>query len=228
MPKDPMKFLEEEDLKYGKNSNAKPNDPVKTDLGIAASAVIESSIAGSNDGFWKNIPLSNLPSKGLFYAEGSELTVRSATVSEIRQWSTIDESDMLDVDDKLNFILEKCTRFKIKGGTSWLTWRDILEIDRLYIIFTIHEISFPNGENELFTKFECSGACSEEGKFSEQVLVRSEMLQIFEAPEEVMQWYSNEYRCFEVVSKKLNGLLVIFLCSLKDKNSFVMDSIIDF
>jgi hypothetical protein len=211
MSEDAMKFLEGEDQKYGKNSSANPETPTKTELGRAASATIESSIAGSNDGYWKTIPLENLPSKGLFYAEGSELTIRSATVSEIRQWSTIDESDMLDVDDKLNFILEKCTRFKIKGGSSWLTWRDILEVDRLYIIFVIHEITFPNGENELFTKFECTDSCAEDGKFNDQLLVRSEMLQIFELPEEITEWYSNQYRCFEVISKKLNETFYLYM-----------------
>jgi hypothetical protein len=208
--KDAMKFLEEEDKKYGKNS-AVSTEEAAPELGRAISSQSESSIAGPNDGFWKNLPLENLPSRGLFYPEGSELTVRSATVSEIRQWSTIDETDMLDVDDKLNFILEKCTRFKIKGGASWLTWRDLLEIDRLYIIFVIHEISFPNGENSLFTKFECTAACSEEGNFSDSILVRSDMLQIFEPDEELMNWYSSKYRCFEVVSEKLKETFYLYM-----------------
>jgi hypothetical protein len=212
-------FLESEDAKYGKNSNnsnksIEPEKPV-TSLGQAISAgPIQSTISGANDNFWKNIPLENLPSRGLFYAKGSELTVRAATVSEIRHWSTIDDSDVLDIDDKLNFIIEKCTRFKVNGGQSWLTWRDISEVDRLYIIFVIHEITFPEGQNELFTKIACTQTCSEDGAWSDDVKVRSNMLQLFDLPEEVEVWYSDEYRCFEVVSQKLNETFYLYMPTL--------------
>ena len=209
-------FLEQEDLKYGMNSNSKVDQSPEKDrsqgLGTAISARLnESSVSGANDNFWKNIPLENLPSGGLFYAEGTELTVRSATVSEIRHWSTIDESDILDIDDKLNFIIEKCTRFKIKGGQSWLTWRDILEVDRLYIIFLIHEITFPNGQNDLFVNLQCTETCAEEGRFNDDVKVKSSMLQIFDLPEELRQWYSPQYRCFEVVSTKLDETFYLYM-----------------
>lgn len=209
-------FLEQEDLKYGMNSNSQidpaPEKERAQSLGTAVSARLnESSVSGANDNFWKNIPLENLPSGGLFYADGTELTVRAATVSEIRHWSTIDEDDILDIDDKLNFIIEKCTRLKIKGGQSWLTWRDILEVDRLYIIFLIHEITFPNGQNDLFVKLQCNETCSEEGKFNDEVKVRSSMLQVFDFPEELRQWYSPQYRCFEVVSTKLNETFYLYM-----------------
>lgn len=212
-------FLEQQDSKYGKNSSEKLVQPEpqqsipQTNLGKARSAQIseESSISGANDGYWKNVPLENLPSGGMFYAEGSELTIRAATVSEIRHWSTIDEDDVLDIDDKLNFIIEKCTRFKIKGGQSWLTWRDILEIDRLYIIFLIHEITFPDGQNELLIRLQCTETCAEDGKFNDEVKVRSSMLQFFEFPADLEQWYSSEYKCFEVVSQKLNETFYLYM-----------------
>lgn len=214
---DVSEFLEKEDLKYGKNSDSQPVqtptvEKTAESLGTARSMQMPtSSISGANDGYWKNVPLENLPSGGLFYAEGSELTIRAATVSEIRHWSTIDDGDVLDIDDKLNFIIEKCTRFKINGGRSWLTWRDILEIDRLYVIFLIHEITFPNGQNELFTRVQCSETCSEEGRFNDEVKVESGMLQLFEFPAELEQWYSQEYRCFEVVSQKLNETFYLYM-----------------
>jgi hypothetical protein len=213
-----LSFLEKEDEKYRKNSNqsAAPIEPRKeepsfTGLGQAISTQFQSTVAGANDNYWKNIPLENLPSAGMFYADGSELTIRAATVAEIRHWSTIDESDVLDIDDQLNFIIEKCVRFKVNGGQSWLSWRDIAEIDRLYIVFLIHEITFPEGQNELFTKFECTGTCSEDGRFNDDVKVNSSMLQLFEMPQELMQWYSPQYKCFEVVSSKLNETFYLYM-----------------
>jgi len=102
---------------------------------------------------WKNIPIQNLPSGGIFYPDDTEITVRAASVGEIRHWSTIDESDALDIDDMLNFILEKCLRIKTKDNAAWLSWRDICDVDRMYLIFAIHEQTFPNKENILWTRF---------------------------------------------------------------------------
>lgn len=214
-------FLESEDIKYGKNTVEKAPLPEKTEtkqpgLGMSRSAQIESSsVSGANDNFWKNLPLENLPSQGLFYPDGAELTFRAATAAEIRHWSTIDEGDILDIDDKLNFIIEKCTRFKINGGHTWLSWKDILEVDRLFIIFLIHEITFTENQNELFVKIECnSGSCSNEEKYSDEVRVRSNMLQLFRIPEELLQWYSPQYKCFEVVSEKLNETFYLYAPTL--------------
>lgn len=209
-------FLEAEDQKYGKNvsdpivkkSPIKPLD--KIDLGRSKSTLLESTISSANDNFWKTIPLENLPSRGMFYPDGSEITVRSATVNEIRHWSTIDENDMLDIDDQLNFIIEKCVRFKVRGGEYWLSWRDLAEMDRLYIIFVIYEITFPDGQNELYSKIECTTTCAEDGRYKDEVKVRSSMLQLFEMPSELMEWYSPQYKCFEIISDKLNETFYLY------------------
>jgi hypothetical protein len=214
-------FLESEDIKYGKNSvdQAPPLEKTETKnpgLGRSISSQVDaSSVSGANDNFWKNLPLENLPSRGMFYPDGAELTFRSASAAEIRHWSTMDESDILDIDDKLNFIIEKCTRFKLNGGHTWLSWRDILEVDRLFIIFLIHEITFTDGQNELFVKVECnSGSCAEDEKYSDEIKVRSSMLQLFKIPDELLEWYSPQYRCFEVVSGKLNETFYLYAPTL--------------
>lgn len=210
-----LAFLEKQDALYGKNtdlnkSSTEQPKPV-TSLGKALTPMSESTIGGPNDSYWKNIPLQNLPSKGLFYPDGAEITIKSASVAEVRQWSTIDESDMLDVDDKLNYIIEKCCRFKIKGGQSWLSWRDISELDRLALIFLIQEITFPADQNNLFLKFECDASCVGDTKWSDKIKVTSQMVQFIDFPEEIMKYYSEEYRCFEIVSQKLNETFYLYM-----------------
>ena len=216
-----LKFLEEQDKLYGKNQNiaeAAAPEPVKTDepkkvtsLGKATTPMLESTISGSNDLFWKNVPLETLPSQGFFYPDNAEITIKAATVSEIRQWSTIDDDDMLDVDDKLNFIIEKCCRFKVKGGESWLTWRDISELDRLALIFMIQEMTFPKDQNSLFVKIECNANCEAESKWRDEVKVRSSMLKFIELPEDIMKYYSPEYKCFEIKSQKLKETFYLYM-----------------
>jgi hypothetical protein len=173
--------------------------------------MLESTISGANDSHWKNVPLENLPSKGLFLPDGSEITIKSATVTEIRQWSTMDENDKLNVDDNLNFVIEKCCRLKIRGGKQWLTWRDITELDRLYLIFLIQEMTFSDEQNSLFLKFACPGPCTDLDRWKDEVRVRSSMLNFVELPDEVMKYYSSQYKCFEMESAKLNETFYVYM-----------------
>lgn len=158
----------------------------------------------------KSIPLSFLPSKGKYYLPGFELSIRSATVAEIRHWSTIDENDLLSVDDQLNYILERCAVVTIDG--SPVSWKEILEIDRFYVVFRIQELTFPNGENYIPHRFECS--CDEREPYSEKKPITSSMLSSFDFPEELEQFYSEELKAYRIESEKLNTSFNLFLPTL--------------
>jgi len=166
------------------------------------------TVSQPNELGFKNIPLENLPSGGRFYVDSFSLTIRSATVAEIRHWSTIDETDMLSVDDQLNYILERCAEVRIDG--ELVSWKEILEIDRFFIIFKIQELTFPNGENQLPHKFECT--C--EPKFSEKLTIESSMLRIFDFPQELEQFYSDEERAYSVKSAKMDAEFNLYMPTL--------------
>ncbi len=214
IPEDAQSFLEQTDKAYGKNSIEPEKPPVSLGQAVITEQSTESTISGANDSFWKNIPLTNLPSGGIFYPDDTEITVRAATVGEIRHWSTIDEADALDIDDKLNFILEKCIRIKTKTTASWLSWRDICEVDRMYIIFAIHEQTFPNKENVLWTKFECTETCADDSKYSTEVRTTSSLMQSFDMKPEFSQYFKDSYKCFEVESTKLNETFYLYAPTL--------------
>ena len=110
---------------------------------------------------------------------------------------------MIDMDSKLNFIMEKCLRIK-NGDGSWMSWKDVIEIDRFYLAFLIHEISFPNGENKLNVKFRCNRDCRGDGSYREQVQVKAHMLNLLTVPESIMKLYDPNERCFVKHSEKLN------------------------
>ena len=185
----------------------------RTGPGLGTLKSNESQLHSANDLFWKNLPVENLPSAGLFYPKGLEITFRSAEVTEIRHWSTMDENDMIGMDLQMNFIMEKCVRVKGPNG-SWMSWEDIIEIDRFYILFCIHEITFPNGENKLMIKFKCPPNCKGDGSYRESVQLTSSMLNLLIIPDDLMQYYSPEERCFVKVSEKLNETIRFYLPSI--------------
>jgi len=142
---------------------------------------------------WKNVPLENLPSQGFFYETGTQVAIRAATVAEIRHWSTIDENDLLGIDDMLNFIIEKCCRIKVPGKPG--SYKDIIEIDRFYLIFAIRDITFKNGENRIYIN-----ASGEDG-VEEKVEVTKDVINYFNPDERLMKYYSSEDRCFKINMK---------------------------
>lgn len=182
---------------------------------IPPSNEILSSISGAGDAGWKNVPLENLQTKGLFYEDDIEVTIKSASVGEIRQWSTIDENDYVDVDDKLNLIIEKCVRIRKKGDESrFLSWKDLKEIDRFYLAFLIHELTFPNGENKLMMTFKCNQACAGDGNYMEKVKLESYMLNLFQFTEEVMKYYSPSDKCFVLNDVRIGKPQKMYIPSL--------------
>jgi hypothetical protein len=197
---DPIKaqeYLKSLDKKYGKNEV--DSEPIRQ----------EPQLSQPNKLGWKNIPLSSLPSRGKYYLDGFEIAIKSATVAEIRHWSTIDETDMLSVDSQLNYILERCCSVSIANEP--FSWKEILEVDRFYIILKIQELTFPNGENQLPHKFECT--CSDP-KFSEKLPITSSMLNSFDFPPELESFYSTEHRAYFVNSEKLNTSFSLYLPTL--------------
>ena len=102
---------------------------------------------------WIRLKPETLPSQGIFYPQGTEITIRAASAGEIRHWSTLDEDDLLSLDDALNRVAEKCCR--IKFPTMMGSFKDIKEIDRFFIVFAIREFTFKRGENNLTTTFKC-------------------------------------------------------------------------
>lgn len=179
-------------------------------IGTVQPAQQTSAVHGVNDINWKNMPVENMPTGGFFYPVGTEVTFRSADVSEIRQWSTIDEGDMLDMDVKMNLIIERCVRMKGPDG-AWMSWEDLVEIDRFFMLFAVHEITFPNGENKLNVKFKCPPTCAGDGTYRESVQLRSDMLNLLVFPPELMQYYNPDERCFTKVSQKLGETLRFYL-----------------
>ena len=154
---------------------------------------------------WKTVPLEQLPSQGMFYESGTQVAIRAATVAEIRHWSTIDENDLLGVDDMLNFIIEKCCRIKVPGRPG--TFKDLKEIDRFYLIFAIRDYTFKNGENKMYVT-----ATNEDGA-DEKIELVKDVIDYFNPDERMMKYFNAEERCF-VMQMKSGETFKIYFPSL--------------
>jgi len=152
------------------------------------------------------LDLANFPSGGQFYREDFEIHIRSARVGEIREFSTVDEENILDVDEKLNSLLVNCT--KIMYGNQRGSYRDVLEEDRIYLILSIRELTFKEGENKLMMpvgRKKCkTGTC----KSQESVELKTNNLQFNEQDELIEKYYDYENKCFTVPTKSHGELII--------------------
>jgi len=180
-------------------------EPVITSLGKAEKFKeyeLDDNNPLAGDIGWKNVPIEYLPSQGMFYDSNTQVAIRAATVSEIRHWSTIDENDLLGIDDMLNFIIEKCCRIKVPGKPG--TYKDLKEIDRFYLIFAIRDYTFKNGENKMYVN-----VTTEEG-FEDKVEVNKDIIDYFNPDEKLLKYFSSNTHSFELEMKNGEKFNVYF------------------
>ena len=149
----------------------------------------------------QKLNLGLLPSAGKFYREDLEVHIRAARVGEIREFSTMNEENPKDIDDRLNNIVASCT--KIMYGTQRGSYKDIIEGDRIYIILSIRELTFKEGEFKLMmpVKTGCDTAGCES---QESIELRTANLQFHEEVETLGKYYDHESKGY-VIQTKNNG-----------------------
>jgi len=158
--------------------------------------ILRTPLAMENE--WKNLPPEVLPSKGFGYPKGFEIAIRPATVAEIRHWSTIDESDRLDLDDKLNNIITKCMRIRWEGG--FLEAYDLWYEDRFYVVMAIRDLTFIKGENRILLPV--TKNCTKENcPIPNQIELKANLLDSFQMEEELLKRYSQETYSFRLIPK---------------------------
>ena len=173
---------EQQDLGRVNMDKFKPDEPSEPDFHLG----------------YHNVPVIGLPSGGMFYPKNTQISIRSANVSEIRHFSTIDENNVLDVDDKLNSIVEACTR--VTSSKKRLSYKDLCEEDRFFLILSIRDLTFPEPESQLTVEHK-----DKKGK-KHTVSIKKDHFQYFNVPESLDKYYSDEKRTFLIETKSFGTI----------------------
>jgi len=143
---------------------------------------------------WMVLDQEELPSKGKFYPHETVIKIRSARASEIRHFSTMDENNYIDMEEKLNHIVEMCTQ--ITTGDKRLSYKDILEEDRIVILLSIRDLTFPEPENKLILKGK-----TEHTKQTVDIELASRYLVATQVPNEIEAYYSSKERTYVIKTR---------------------------
>ena len=171
------------------------------------------------------IPLDLLPTEGKFYPVTLQLYIRAAKISEIRDWSMLNEENMVEIDTAMNKILRKCVTCHIDESIDSdkvipfrgaFNWKDLKEVDRFYLLLAIRDLTFIEGDNGL--KLDLNE--------HESIDLNKDMLQSLDFDKSVEKFYSAEERCFVFTSKKhLEKPVRIYIPSL-GVNQWIRDYVL--
>ena len=143
-----------------------------------------------------------LPSGGLFYPEGTKIAIRAADVKEIRHFSTIDEDDRLDIEEKLGYVIDRCLRMDFLGE-GVVSFKDLVQEDRFFAVMAIRDLTFISGENSiiLIPKTKCDNKA--ECPFSNGLELRTGALRSYTLDPKILSYYNPTTRSFTFDVKKI-------------------------
>lgn len=143
---------------------------------------------------WHILDQETLPSRGKFYPADSVIKIRSAKAAEIRHFSTMDENNYIDMEEKLNSIVESCTQ--MTSGKTRMSYKDILEEDRIILLLSIRDLTFPEPENKLMLKGK-----TEKTKKQVDIELSIRNLVPTEIDEEIERYYDEKARTYIIKTR---------------------------
>jgi hypothetical protein len=152
--------------------------------------VAEPVIKSVNSNFdigWYEVPLESLPTKGLFYPDESRLLIKPASVAIIRHFSTVDDTNPLELNDAFDYILDNLVRFNVPGMPS-----SYKNLNKLSVILHVRDATFKNGESKIISDITCS--C---GQTDVKTLQWSDF-EFFSFNPDLMKFYNPEHKIFQV------------------------------
>lgn len=145
------------------------------------------------------LPKENLPTKGAFYPADMRIEIRSAKTTEIKDFSLMDETNPLDINEKINNMISFCTKISLSDRRG--SFKDLVEDDKMYIILSIRELTFPQGESKLSLKNVCTH-CDFENSFE----LKTQNLHYYTENEKITKYYDSVEKVYNVKTKNYGAI----------------------
>ena len=178
---------------------------------LGKSKLYESTISSENG--WKNIPVETLPTQGIYYPYGTRISIRPAETKEIRHFSTIDEEDRLDIEEKISYVLERCLRIEFPNENG-VSYKDLKQEDRFYLVISIRDLTFVRGENSIFLNPNKKCEKTPECPFDNGIELRTGCLDSDRIEDKIMSYYNSQTGSFIFNVKKTGKNVEMFIPSI--------------
>lgn len=149
---------------------------------------------------------SKLPSKGLFCPKSFISSIRSLNVEEMKYYSEMNESSILDIDEKINFILSRGIKVQINGKSG--SYKDISVIDKIFYIFALRDITMKAQQREV--KLTQSVTNPKTGAVIE-VEINNDSFDYHSIDEDIMAFYNEEERGFVFQDESFSAPIKLYV-----------------
>lgn len=148
-----------------------------------------------------DLDVSSFPSGGLYYPNGTKVKIKAASVKEIRTFSALDEENPIEVTEAINELMTSCVRVSFDKRVG--SWKDILEEDKLFVILSIRELSFPDENSTISFNVKCE-SCSADNKME----IKNQNFQKRDVDEVLMRYYDSVEKCFNIETKSFGKIKI--------------------
>ena len=104
---------------------------------------------------WIPIDRSEMGIRSQFYPSGWQFRVRPATVTAIKNWSSIDEENFAVINNVMNEIIKLCVSIYDNDSNMPVSWDRINSWDRFWFVLKVREYTFVNGEQAMEFDEDC-------------------------------------------------------------------------
>jgi hypothetical protein len=150
---------------------------------------------------WHVLDQMTLPSMGKFYPADSVIKIISAKAAEIRHFSTMDENNYIDMEEKLNSVVESCAQ--MTSGSKRMSYKDILEEDRIVLLLSIRDLTFPEPENKLMLNGKTEKS---KKKIDLELSVKNLVPSIID--DEIERYYDDKLRTYNIKTRSAGEIIM--------------------
>lgn len=167
-------------------------------LGNANGESIENAIEPQTG--WIDIDRSKISYGGMLYPQSYRFQVKTVNVGTIKYFSTLDENNVLSVNDALTFVIDK--HIRVLDGNRALKSLDVIyEHDRFFFVMLVH--TFSGAPTALTYETKCT---HEKCNCVQEVSITPYNLSWKEIPEKGQTYINPKTGAFVIPSKNLGTL----------------------
>ncbi len=141
----PITPNEPKDLGHAKYFGAQPEERSE------ANKVVDFPIRGG----YIELDRTEMGNRSAFYPSDWKFMIKPASVDDIKNWSSIDEERVDQVNEVFNEILKSCLKITNGSGEA-VSWNKLNSWDRFWMLLKIREYTFEKGEKKIAYDDECS------------------------------------------------------------------------
>lgn len=146
---------------------------------------------------FRDVKLDILPDRGITLPKDTRISCRGLTLEEIKHYSSMNEEEIFDIEEKTGEIFDSCIR--IYFGDKLKSWKDISQTNRIFLLFFLRDLTMQDHGRDIKLYHTADAPNGEKVKAE----ITNDIFAYNKIPDGIMKFYNHDERLFIV---KDNGM----------------------